>query len=59
MKIISHTNGKKILFFLKAQGFQISYFYWLFSSDVMTVKGLTAFLFLDREPVRRRELNSI
>ena len=25
---------------LKAQGFQISHFYWSFSSDVMTVKGL-------------------
>ena len=24
----------------KAQGFQVSHFYWLFSSDIMAVKGL-------------------
>ena len=28
----------------KAQGFQVSHFYWLFSSDIMAVTGLISVL---------------
>ena len=28
----------------QAQGFQVSHFYWLFSSDIMAVKGLISVL---------------
>ena len=38
MKILSRVSPKKKD--RKAKGFQISDFNWLFSSDIMTVKGL-------------------
>ena len=47
----SHGFDKKILLHAsaekgdkKTEEFQISYFYWLFLSDVMAVKGLTILL---------------
>ena len=39
MEILSHVSAKK-----KAEGFQILHFYWLFSNDIMAVKGLTGCL---------------
>ena len=43
MKILSYANAikkKKKSNNKKAEGFQISHFYWLFPSDVTAVKGL-------------------
>ena len=40
MKILSHANAKKKT--KKAEGFQISHFYWSFSSDIMAAKELTS-----------------
>ena len=43
MKTLSHANSKKKEKGeeKKAYGFQISHFYWSFSSDITAMKGLT------------------
>ena len=40
MKILSHDGAEKK--YKNAEGFQISHFYWLFSSDTMAVKGVNS-----------------
>jgi len=42
MKILLHADAKKRTKELKV--FLISHFYWLFSRDMMAVKGLKTFL---------------
>ena len=43
MAILSHASVKKKT--KKAYGFQTLHFYWLFSSDIMAVKGLMVNIF--------------
>ena len=44
MKSLSQASAKKIQ---KLPKFQMSQFYWLFSSDVMAVKGLSLTVSVD------------
>ena len=49
MKILSHASAKKKT--KKAYGFQISPFYWSFSSGIMAVKRLSRRVMYDVNPI--------
>ena len=40
----------------KAEGFQISHFYWLFLSDIVAVKGLMCFVADVRRTIDRKDV---